>query len=418
MDYELYDLALAFKKSKIWKKLWDAQLFAVEHSDGTIGYCCVMGRGGQHLALAVYPGAEGMHSYRMMSIDAEGMTPLEIRELAFSQNCVMVSFQNKSTLMEEEQAELNAYCLDRGILLRGQKACPQFEKFRPMHFPWSLDDPTDILRLKEGLSAALEVSRRLEAANAEALGFTGGIPYGRNIPLLTLRKGQYIWQVMPLPRPLKITFPSIDIQDDSALSRLKKAKAGGDEWAAHVFMHDVPVTDETMPDGRIAKKPKKAPVLPMLLMIMDNRTGMILGILMTQVPEEYAEELGPKVIDLMLNLGKPARILVKDERTKALFKVLCRQMGIQLKLSESMELMDETLTNMADAFDQRAESADSLREMEEQIRQSLEYLEQLPSLKEIPEAMLRELMGLLSSGLLSKPLADKTKAEAKRRGMV
>ncbi len=53
----LYEAGFKFRKTKLWQQLYDTQLFAVEHADGTTGYCCVMGKMGGHLALAVSPGA-------------------------------------------------------------------------------------------------------------------------------------------------------------------------------------------------------------------------------------------------------------------------------------------------------------------------------------------------------------------------
>lgn len=417
MDLELYDLAFAFKKAKLWKKLWDSQLFAVSHTDGSIGYCCVMGRAGEHLALAVYPGPEGMHSYRLMSRAREDMTPLEFKETALSQDCVMVSFQNKADLLEEEREALAAYCAERGISLRGQKACPQFERFRPMRHPWFLEDRKDILRLKEALKAALEVSRRLETMDAPSLGFTEGPPYGREIPLLTAQKQQTTWRSLPLPPPLDIVYPSIDIRDDITLARLKKVKQGKDEWAAGMFMHEEAVTEETTPDGRMVKRPKKAPVFPYLLMMMDNRTGMILGLPMAPEPEEYPKEFGQAVVDLILKQGRPARILVQDDRTQALLRHLCPQIGIQLVRQKSIIKLEEAMSDFSEKFG-RDKASDTVGPgAEDQLRQLMEALEKLPSLAELPDAILENLLEMLPLGMLSGKLADRVRTEAKRRGI-
>ncbi len=63
---QLYDLALAFRKAKLWKRLYDSEIFAVSLSNGEIGYCCIMGCLGEHFALAVYIGEQGMGSYRRL----------------------------------------------------------------------------------------------------------------------------------------------------------------------------------------------------------------------------------------------------------------------------------------------------------------------------------------------------------------
>ena len=60
MKKEYLDLAYAFRKSKIWKKIYEEELFAVRlpkargKKKDEIGYCVIMGRNGEHLCLAVY----------------------------------------------------------------------------------------------------------------------------------------------------------------------------------------------------------------------------------------------------------------------------------------------------------------------------------------------------------------------------
>ena len=41
----LYELAFAYKKTKLWERISDSQLFAVELLNGEIGYICIMGMG-------------------------------------------------------------------------------------------------------------------------------------------------------------------------------------------------------------------------------------------------------------------------------------------------------------------------------------------------------------------------------------
>ena len=417
MDNELYDLAFVFKKTRLWKKLWDSQLFAVEHADGSIGYCCVMGRAGKHLALALYPGPGGLHAYRMMSIDWDGLEPYEMKEKALSQDCVMVSFQNKSELQQEEQEALAAYCADRGVTLRGQKACPQFERFRPLHHPWFLEDPRDILHLKEALLAALDVSRRLETRDAAALGFTDGPPYERDIPLLALKKKRYAWRLLLLPPPLQLTYPSIGMLDDITMKRLKTAKKTALDWAARIFMNPEPSVDKAHRD-QVSNRPLKAPAYPMLLMILEKQSGMILGMPMSPEPQDYLRLFTQGLVDLMVKSGRPRRILVRDERTYALLQQICPQIGIKLEQVDVIEMLDGALSEFHDQFSKFKKADDEGAGRDDRILQMLKNLEQLPSFEDMPEEMLQYLLQLLSSGTMSDKLISMVKIEAARRGTV
>ena len=78
----MYELAFQYKGTKLWQQLYDDELFAVQLSDGAIGYCCVMGMIGEHNALALYVGEEGYQSYcAIRNADQDRMTDQMMGEL-------------------------------------------------------------------------------------------------------------------------------------------------------------------------------------------------------------------------------------------------------------------------------------------------------------------------------------------------
>lgn len=120
----LFELAFQYKKTKLWKKLWDSQIFAVRFSDGGIGYCSVMGMNGELNAIAVYPGQEGLDSLRLIYEDVPALDELAHMERLHCQDCMMLSFMNKSELNPRDIEELEAYCKKSGISPRGKNAFP------------------------------------------------------------------------------------------------------------------------------------------------------------------------------------------------------------------------------------------------------------------------------------------------------
>ena len=52
---ELYEAAAVFKQEQPWEFLFDSDIICVENpKDKMVGYCSVMGMGGEHYALGVY----------------------------------------------------------------------------------------------------------------------------------------------------------------------------------------------------------------------------------------------------------------------------------------------------------------------------------------------------------------------------
>ncbi len=57
----LYGAALEFKELAPWDWMHDCDIFGVKDPEsGEIGYCCIMGAAGEHYALGLYSGSEGL----------------------------------------------------------------------------------------------------------------------------------------------------------------------------------------------------------------------------------------------------------------------------------------------------------------------------------------------------------------------
>lgn len=66
-----------FKEEQPWRWLYEDDIICVENPvDKTTGYCSVMGKGGQHYALAVYMGIEGVYGFYHLMENADSIPPL------------------------------------------------------------------------------------------------------------------------------------------------------------------------------------------------------------------------------------------------------------------------------------------------------------------------------------------------------
>ena len=101
---KLYKLAFQYKNTKLWKKLYDDEIFAVKLPDGKTGYISIMGMAGDYNAIGLYVGSEGFNSYRIVAdIYMSGFeSQLLYQECLLRQECLQCTFQNKSELSMEE----------------------------------------------------------------------------------------------------------------------------------------------------------------------------------------------------------------------------------------------------------------------------------------------------------------------------
>src|SRR5660397_127968 len=85
----LYYAAIEFKKVAPWDWMHDTDIFGVQDpvSDET-GYCCIMGAAGEHFALGVYLGEEGLAG--IMRIVSGDISPYD-GEALFIQKCLKSS---------------------------------------------------------------------------------------------------------------------------------------------------------------------------------------------------------------------------------------------------------------------------------------------------------------------------------------
>ena len=391
----MYELAFQYKKTKLWKKLSDTDIFAVRLSDGEIGYCCVMGMAGKENAIALYPGAQAFQSYReLFEMALTGMPPEAAdQDILFSQNCLQCSFENKDFLQPDELDEVRAYTKKRGITLRGANAFPQFIKYKPYYHPWCISSEPEQQYICEALEACIAAAELLEKKDKRALGFYSYVPDASapDIPFLEKRKDGYIVTRIPLPEEIPAEYPSPTMKNEITLARLKRMKKKGSLECRMVRL-PMPIQEsEGMP-----------PYYPVFLAAVDTNARKIYP---TQ-PVLYLEEQPQDLLDTFAEMLLKAEICPKavctdDRRTFEMLKNLCSAAEIRFTLTE-YELPD-----LEDAIDNLMSAMLTDPELDDEDEESLmfEAFDMIMSLsdhelKQLPREMIMQTLELAEAGLL------------------
>ncbi len=360
---QLYELAFQYKKTKLWQKMWDRQVFAIKLSDGRIGIISIMGALGDFCALSLYIGQSGIDSFRKILRDPSCLHPFEAQELFVQQECLQCAFVGKDDISKEAQDEVREYARSHGIRLAGKNAYPQFIKLRRNCFPWRLETEQDEDDLRKALLAALEVSRLLENGSLGQLGIESITEETNEVPILEFQDGVFVWGKTVLPEKMPEAWPEPLAANDVAVANLKRAVRTG-VWECQIVRSVKPVQNE----------PDQIPFFPLILLAADPDAAFLLPVSPVDDYEAHPEELLQYFMEeLLQHKICPEEMRVADQRTYGLFKDFCRRLRIPLKIEEDLPALKQVQAE----FLERADMTE-----EEELEELLEIVDDLLELNE------------------------------------
>lgn len=322
---QLYQAATAFREAAPWEWTPETDVFGVQNPEsGQIGYGSIMGTLGEHLALAVYLGSEGLEGFWRLE-EGRGLEPSFVLEVPQLQ----ASWEDREALSQEDREVIKAL----GLKFRGRGVWPLFRSYVPGYFPWFVT-PEEARFLTLVLEQGLEVARRVKE--------------NRALLAPNLRKGIYLvrtpekqgetlvwkdeWAEPPPPQPRPLPLPTITEKDLAALRQLPRQKM---TVQADLFLMPSPIKEKEDP----------RPYFPYNLMMVEARSGVILGTdLLT--PKPSLDTVWAKVPEAFLNvlrrLGSlPTEVAVRSERVYELLEPVADGLGIRLTRQRSLPALEQ-----------------------------------------------------------------------------
>ncbi len=395
---KLYERVFLYKKTRLWDKLWDSEIFAVKLHDGRIGYISIAGAEGEHCALRVYVGSRGIDSFRrMIRANQFMMRPSEFQEQMLQQECLQCSFESKSELAKEEQEEVQQYARAKGIRLAGKGAYPQFTKYQKNLCPWYLQTEEDQEILGQALEAAAAFAAQLKGKMPDALGMEEIGSEAMEIPMMEYREGTYVLTKTMLPKEEPVEVPTPEAVNQIGLAKLKKLKKSG-VWECGIIRVPQPIRND----------PEEIPFFPVLLLAVNSIGGQYLSL----PPLEDYEDNPCALVDIFMEgLLKqkicPKEILARDERTYAFAEDLCGKLGIALSIGEKLEALDEVEDALLEHIS---------RGGDEEIADFVDMLDSILNMdekrqRELPDGISKQLKEMLDHGGDMLPPEIRDKAE-------
>ncbi len=325
---DLYDAAIAFRKIEPWGWMKETDIFGVQNPQtGEVGYCCIMGELGEVLAIAVYLGTEGLEGYLNIR---RGQIQHDDPDSLFIQNCLMLSFENRKLVQEDDREIIN----ELGLKFRGKNAWPVFRRYEPGYFPWFLNRD-EVLYMTNALQQATDICLRFKD-DAKLFRVPGKNQY--LIRVAEEKNGRVFWK----DERRKPSLPEKKDQgfykpvDEVRIQRLKKtARSTPAIWEIDFFYAPTPVLEG------------ERPFFPYAIMIMDHDTGFILDMHLAET-RSYQKEFLEKFLNCIETTSViPLEILARKEEAVKLLETYASRLNIRLSRVKKLQNIDHARREMA-----------------------------------------------------------------------
>ncbi|OGG47137.1 MAG: hypothetical protein A3F84_16945 [Candidatus Handelsmanbacteria bacterium RIFCSPLOWO2_12_FULL_64_10] len=315
----LYEVAVRVKELAPWEWMMEDDIFGVQNPENQeLGFISVMGAIGEHFAVAVYLGPQGLYGF--LDLEDEGLDASPYRLFEVPQ--LQASFEDRNILQKEDRDILKSL----GLKFRGQNAWPMFRSIRPGFHPWFLEG-WEARLLTCALEQALDVTPRFEADPSLL-----GVPEGAFFVRAPLKAEVGIgWEdrVVRVPPPASAPVTV----DDLTRRRLEGLSRGEQKLEVDVFM---------LPDA--CREGKGRPFFPYCLMMVEARSGLVLfhDLLQPQPSlEEMWRSVPLKMVDQFAKAQMiPTEVRVCSEQLFDLLKPLAGASRFKLKRVSALRTLE------------------------------------------------------------------------------
>jgi hypothetical protein len=329
---ELFDLAIKLRALAPWRWMEETDVFGVENPDTSeLGFVSIMGTLGEHEAVALYLGAEGLFAFVKLIEDdaAPAESLIQIRH-------VQAAFSDRAYLEKEDRDLIKQL----GLKFRGANAWPMFRSYRPGYLPWFVT-VAEARFLICAISATLDLATRVRD-EPNPIRPTGRVEKGGHLVLAARKEGNVlVWedQVRVVPKPK--TDADRASLDAVLLDELKEV--ANSELEMEVDLQIAPAKI-----GTAGVRPKTL----YLLMMADRASGFLFGVELMTAEDSLAEMRArvPNVVGkFLLQHGiVPTRMMVRSDSLRQMLKPFTQSLNIELAQVNELPSIDEAAESMGE----------------------------------------------------------------------
>lgn len=315
---ELYEVAIKIKELKPWEHLLDVDIITLALPDKEPCYCSVMGRGGECYGIGAYMGFEAISKFFKM-LDKQDISPEQM--IRYQDNNVIVCyFGNREELTSKELKLVK----DLGLNFRGKNNWIYFHSFKKGYAPYILDQEevlqeTEILQhLYMSLEAYIIKGLKVDFEN------------GNTLMRLYSPKDD-LWLNFETPLKIPVTqYAAPVLKDEILVSKLSKMEQVNSTWEIDIAYLGSAIND----------KEYDRPVTARMCILSEKKSGMIINQNMVTPMDDDIQTIFNTLILPMMDLGRPSKIMVRDEYIYYILKDLCERTNIKLEIKGKLAVID------------------------------------------------------------------------------
>lgn len=316
---KLYEAAAVFKKTACWEWLTNGHIVGVQNPDsGEIGYCCVMGNGGEMFGLAMYPGTQGLNYLLRMFSGELYEDPM------YTQYCMLLAFDNREELRPVEYKQIKQL----GLSFRGRNAWPTFRMYEPGFVAGQLTTGEQVEFFTVVLQQVVEVAKQYKSnpdqlIEKEHQQFLVRVPSKNNEE--NEWSNQWIEPDVSESRRLQM---NVSI-DELRLAKLKNSiQDTKGVWEVDYFFIPTPIDEGDRP------------YFPVVCVIADHVSGQIMQFGLTKI-SNIQEELIERFLQLVENFGVlPQEILINNEKISFILESILQKLNIPVFLTDGLPALE------------------------------------------------------------------------------
>jgi hypothetical protein len=321
----LYAAMQQIKEIAPWEWMTESEVFGVQNPEtGEIGFVSVMGMLGEHIAIAVYPGAEAIYKLWNLVERAEKQENVALEAILEIPQLQAV-FEDREAITQKDR-EVHKKL---GLKFRGRQSWPHFRSYRPGFAPWYLE-AAEARFLALALEQLADVAPRFD----EDPSFL--VPEEEDVFLVRVpdATGEEVsWRdeeiVIPPPEPMRLMIQG-PTQVLDTVARLPKRR---NKLEVDFFMMPQQI-------GERGERPRYA----YNLFLVDANSTMILGADLVSVETTFDEMLASVPARLLKILARfdsaPAEIQVSSPRLHWLLEPVLKLVEVKVKLVRRLNAIE------------------------------------------------------------------------------